>query len=190
MKAVGTSTKIFYTALAAAVTVLVLYVYIFMKILDENHRVNVLADSVRSETEKKENLASMAKRITATAPERQKLDGYFISKDGVVPFLNFIQSLGTQNELRLKILSVDVVPADPASDIFEIAKISFEARGVWGNVYRMAALSELMPQGVSVDRVDIVKMEDTASQVEAQKKAPPKDPEWQVHVNLSILKLK
>lgn len=185
----------FYTAVAAAAAIIAVYAYAFIGIVRENERTSALSDSVVAEEGQLANLQSEKDLVSTTAPERDKLDGYFVPKDGVVPFLNLLQSLGDENNLKLKVMSVDIAPAVPASDIFETVKISFEGQGAWGNAYRMAALSKLVPEAVVLTRLDIVKLDAAAppadsKPADSKTKTPAPGPQWKIVVDMSVLKLK
>lgn len=187
--------KFFFTTLLINILVAGAYSYAFVKIGQENQRVSDLSASVKSLTEQKENLSLIKKTLSDTASMRGQLDGYFVPKDGVVQFLNSVESLGNKNNLDVKILSVTADPADLSPDLFESVKASVEVSGTWSDVYRFASLAELLPFKISASRVDLEKISgETKSSVSAtsagSKKPATAASFWKGTLDLNVLKFK
>lgn len=130
--------------------------YLLSDIHARAERITVLNATVGNGAARKESLRTAKDRVVTTTAERGKLDTLAVPKDGVVPFLNLLQTLGAQNGTALKVLSVSIEPA-ASPDIFETVKVNLEATGLWSDVYRLAALFESMPLALRVDRVDFGK---------------------------------
>ena len=180
--------KVFFTALCVNLLVASVYSYIFIKIRQKNQHIAALTSSIEALTAQKENLKSIKINFSETASLRNQIDGYFIAKDGVVQFLNSIESLGADNNLALKIVSVGVEPAALSGDIFEVVNVSIEVSGAWSDVYRFAALLELLPLKVSVGRVDLEKV--VSQLTGAAKKSGTPTPPWKGTFDIGVLKLK
>ncbi len=189
MKFFGKSRKIFYVALVVNLIVAGAYAFVFIKIRAANQRIVTLSGVIDSEAKKKDSLHSAKDIVASTVKEREKLDSYFIPKDGIVAFLNFLQSLGGENNLQIKIDNVNIAPAKPVSKIFETVKISFSALGSWSDARRLVALSELLPYGASLEEVNLEKV---SAGVPAgfSKKTKTENGLWKLSASLSVFKLK
>ncbi len=193
MKSLGKSGTFFCVILAIDLLLAGCYAYIFMKIRQKNDYVAEANANALSEVEKKDSLKSVKDTVAETVQERGKIDTYFIPKDGVVAFLNSVQELATLNKLEMKIISVGIAPS-AASDALEIVKINLEGVGVWADAYRMLALLELMPTGISVERANVEQVTGAvapASTGKSSQKTPASSaPQWKLTLDVSVLKLK
>jgi len=181
--------KVFFIALCLNLILVSAYSYIFIKVGQKNQNIAELTSAIEALTAEKENIKSIKETISETAPLRQQIDGYFIAKDGVVQFLNSIQSLGAGNQLGLKVLSVSVGPAPITPDIFELVNVGVEVSGSWSDVYRFAALVELLPFKVYLGRVDLEKVSSGALVADSKSAKLPVPP-WKGTLDMGILKLK
>src|SRR3989338_323515 len=118
--------KFFMAALLFSLFIVVLYCYFWVKILQKNEDVAVLLGEVEVLAAEKESLTSIKEKVAETEEARGKLSGFFISKDGVVSFLNKIQALGAENRLEFKVDSVEIEDEKSAPDIFENVKLNID----------------------------------------------------------------
>lgn len=182
-QASGKTQKFFLAALISSIVITGLYCYLWVKIIYKNQEVAALRSDVAVLTADKEGLASIKDKITATASVREKLNNYYISKDGVVPFLNMIQNLGKESRLEFKVSSVAIKDEPKTSDVFENVELIIEVKGGWSDVYRFVTLVELLPLRVFVDQVDLEAVPNGKNTSGAIRK-------WSGRLNVSILKLK
>lgn len=154
----GKSQKVFFTVLCANLLMVSIYSYIFIEIRQKNQLIIETSSAIETLTAQKESLKSVEKTVSETSSLREKIDKYFIPKDGVVQFLDSIESLGAGNNLAIKIVSVSVDPSSVSPDIFEMVNVRIEVSGAWSDAYRFAALVELMPFKISVGRVNLEKI--------------------------------
>lgn len=181
--------KVFITALLFSFAIIGLYCYLWVKIIQKNQNIALLLGEVETLNMEKETFYSIKEKMSETAPLREKLTEFFIPKDGVVSFLNKIQSLGTENELEFKVDSVSIEDDASAPDSFENVKLNIEAEGAWADIYRFSTLMELMPLKVFVEKVDleivpIANLDVSKSQTESS------NAKWKSKMNLSVVKLK
>lgn len=182
--------RVFLLALGLNLLLVTVYSYLFVTVRQKNQRLAALTSAVETFNEEKANLKSVKETFSQTASLREQLDGHFIPKDGVVEFLDSIESLGAENNLAPQVLSVSVGPAAPLSpDIFEAVNATVEVGGTWSDVYRFAALVELLPFKVNLGRVDLEKVSgETAAG--ASKKPSLLAPHWKGTLDIAVLKLK
>lgn len=186
----GKVLAVFLAAVALNIVAVSVYAFIFVQIRQKNADTAELSNNILAQMARQDILQATKERVAETTAEREKLDNYFIGKDGVVPFLNSLQALGNDNGLSVKLNMVDIEPSPVSADTFEVVKISLEALGSWSDGYRFLSLIELMPLKVSVTRADLQKNVDTEPAVNTNKKSLPRSYPWRLTVDMAILKLK
>lgn len=161
------------------------YYFIFSKIREKNEHIAIIENNVIAESAKANMLALAKTRVTETAAKREALEQFFVRKDSVVPFLNYIQTLAADTNVKMKISTVSIEPIDN-NDSFEILRLNFEVSGEWRNLYLFGALIELMPYKVMLIKADLEKSERVLS---SDKKSSEK-PSWKGDFSMNVLKLK
>ena len=173
----GKAWKVFSIALCFNLIAVSLYLYALITIQQKSQDASTLTADIATLTAQKENLRSVQKNVADTFLVRNELDGYFIPQDGVVQFLNLLQSLGTEKHLTLKVTSVGIDAAPLSPDMLEEVVANLEISGAWSDVSNFAALVELMPYKVYIKSVDLEK--DGLS-----------IPSWKGLLTIGVLKLK
>ncbi len=179
----GKARRILFTALGLNLIAAGAYLYAFMGIQQKERYTAKLATDITTLAAQKENLKSAKKNVSETAAARDLLDGYFVPKDGVVKFLNLLQSLGTENHLLLKVTSVGIAAAPLSPDILEMIDVHLEVSGAWSDVSRFAALIETLPFKVYLNTVSLAKSSEVAT-------TGKPSPTWKGTLNIGVLKLK
>jgi len=183
--------KVFFSAITFSLIVVVLYCYVFIKILQENERVAGLNNSIETLTKDKDAIILLKKKVSETEVSRNKINNYFIPVDGMVSFLNELQSIGRENNLDTKINSVSVTSDTKiATSTYETANVTVEVAGLWSDVYRFVTLVELMPFGVSVNGVDLERTVETILSTASKNKNSAKVLLWRGTMDVNVLKLK
>lgn len=178
----GKAWKIFFIASAFSIMLASVYLYALMNIEQKKQHTSELASDIEALAGQKENLKSVKKNVSETVAVRDELDNYFVPKDGVVKFLNLLQSLGNENHLALKVNSVGIEAAPLSPDIFEMIGANLEVSGTWPNVYRFASLVEMLPFKVYLHTVNLAKVSD--------KSVGSSPLAWKGMFTIGVLKLK
>lgn len=183
--------KIFVTAVLFGLAIVGSYCYLWAKIIQKTQNIGVLLGEVEALNTEKEIFSAIKGRIEETVLVREKLNGYFIPKDGVVSFLNRIQALGSENRLEFKVDSVVIEDEAEAPDSFENVKLNIQAEGAWADIYRFVSLVELMPLRVSADKVDL-EVVNNGTQIDSssRKKLVSSGSNWRSNISFRVLKLK
>ncbi|MES2087983.1 MAG: hypothetical protein V4467_03245 [Patescibacteria group bacterium] len=186
---IGKVWKLFSVALLGTVLVIALYVFVFSQISQKKQHIEALANSIQTLEEQNQAVVSAKDSISETIDLRNKIDEYFVAKDGEVNFLNFLQTLGTEEGLSLEVSSVSIDPSPAASGVFELLNLEVQVQGPWSNVSRFLALLELLPYKISMGDVAIRKQSD-AELSGNQKKSTGTGPQWVGDFKMSLLKFK
>ncbi len=161
--------------------------FVYGRLRESEARIISIMKSFTDRQSEKVTLLSVKEKIEETASKRFQLDSYFIPTDGVVGFLNFIQSLSSSDNLRIKILSVDVAPAEEVSkDILEIVKIKMAASGSWNDVTKFAGKLETISYQMTVSRANLKFGEFSDTENETAKVSK----KWRGEFDFNVLKIK
>ena len=110
-----------------------------------------------------------------TETESAQLSSLVLTDEGVVDFLALIESMGTEQNVRLETLSLNVAPV---KDQFEELQINLSAQGSEQGVFNVLQLLESLPYKSSVEKV-------TLSQIDGGSV-----PKWQATFSLNVTKFK
>lgn len=173
--------KLFLTFLVLSVFGLAFDITVFFVIKQRTEAVSIAENQLALAAEKANSLKSVKALMDDTAERRAKVGTFFIKDDKVVDFLDSLDTLGTQNGVKLAINSVAVAPLSKTSSSYlEQLNIKVQVEGSWSNVYRFLTLLETMPYKVSWGRVGFDQVSGSAG----------KQSIWQGVFDVSIVKLK
>ncbi len=183
--------KIFWAVLCVNLVAAGIYSLIFIKIEQKTQASAELSTKIADLTLQKDTLQSIKKNISETSDLRNKIDSYFVSKDGMVDFLNLINDLGAENNLTSKVISVGIEPASMSPDTLEVIRANVQVYGTWADVYHFSTLLELLPLKISVNRFNLEKFSDNNSgSTQNQKNASVSLRPWTGSFDIAVLKLK
>ena len=136
------------------------YVFFFLRIAEKNRMVSLLANDVDLITQKESKLRSIQSLVKDTEEERALLDDYFVSEEGVVGFIETIESFGAVAGTEIEVTSVEKGPLDASAkeaepQVFELLRIGFKTSGSWRGVMHVLALLETLPYRVSITRATV-----------------------------------
>jgi len=186
----GRASKVFLTAILLNLVVAGVYLFVFVKLQQKIEQIAELKESMSSLALKKNNLELDKKNINETSLLRAQSNNYFISKDGVVKFLNLIQSISTENKLTSTVVAVDEKPSVLYPEIFETLNIKMEVFGTWADVLHFSTLVELLPYKVLISRVSLEKLPSDGSSVSSGLKKTTVSRPWRGVLDFSVVKLK
>lgn len=181
---------LFFTLLAITLLFALAYIALFLRIDQSYGEVTERIGTIEGKLLRQNTLTSSKTTAVKTVTEREQLDRYVISVDGVVPFLNSLQALGKENRLKVKILSVGIGTAPESSEVFETVKVSLEASGTWQDVYRFTALTERLPLKVDMRRADLQLQEIETDEAARAPRGVSATVFWKSVLDIDVLKLK
>ena len=158
------------------VVLLVIYVVMFNSIKNQNNQISILRNQVDIEIQKDQRLHSIKQLLSDLNPELGQIDSFFVKSDGVVSFLEYLESLGRSINLSITVNSVSVNDQSDNGLPYDQLKIEFVAQGFWGSITQFLSLLEASPYGVIVERVQLERI--------------PSSRLWQANIGFSVSKLK
>ncbi len=156
MKNLTVAKKIFLSLVVINVIVFGLYAFLFWKVIDRSQTTATLLAEERSDRQKNDALQAIKVSLTENKDFISQIDSFFISPDGVVGFITFLEKLGKDSGVKINIGSVAVNPdsKDP-KDFKENLKLKLEIEGTWQNVVYFLSRLENLPYRVQFDTATI-----------------------------------
>lgn len=190
--------KILIASAIAALLAFLLFGGLFWIIKTQNENIAILASEAHQSFAKDEAVRSIKASFEKNKEALQSIDSFFISKDGVVDFINSLDTLGKQYGVTLNIGEVtSEVDLKVKDDFKETLKLRLDASGSWNSVMNFLTALENLPFRIKVDQVSIglASASDkllfvNASSTGTELRKPGSKEEWKASYNISILKLR
>jgi len=160
-----------------------IYWFVSQKVSENTKRISDLSEELDLQLTREKQLKSFNDIVGDTTADRNKLDSYFVSPEGIVTFIEEIEGLALLAGLSVDIASVDVdeyFDSDKKSEIIESLNLGINTFGNWSDNFYFLNLLEGMPLNISVTRLNF----------DIRKNVVSKTLDWQGVIGLSVLKLK
>jgi Tfp pilus assembly protein PilO len=154
MEHVSIVKKMFITTLVLNAIALAAYGFLFFSIKDKNETVSSILSGADKDIQQDEFLRMAKFSLMDNRENIEKLDSYFVPRDGVPDFIEFIEQLGRDSGISLSIGVVAVEPDTRNKDDFkELLRLRTEGLGQWQNLFTFLSMIENLPFRVQIDRV-------------------------------------
>ena len=166
-------------AIAAVLAVLILlgmYSTLFVIIKNKNNNISILKNQVDIKVRKDQRLSSIKQLMADLDKEIKQIDTYFVSKDGVVNFLESLEALRSVSGAYINVNSVSVNDSELNNIPYELLNVEFTARGSWRSIVKLISLIEILPLGVTIERMQLERI--------------PSSSLWKMNTKFIVLKLK
>lgn len=139
------------TIIAIVVFVVGIASFFFLKkeINKKNEEANIIAVTVETETSNKNRIRQLGSFLDMSSVEIAELDTHFIYRKDVVPFLQFVEDLGSKAGLSAEVSSVD--ESADGQTLF----VSADIEGSFVAVYKFLKLIENAPYKVEITTLDL-----------------------------------
>jgi len=194
MKDISHTKKIFFGALTFSIVSLGLYGLLFWEIRTKGQEISSLRVEADTDVKKDGTLRAAKASLVKNKELIERMDSYFISRDGVVAFIEELEKLGKDTGVLLSIGSVSAENDSKMKDDFkETLRIRLEASGPWANLFYFLSILESLPYRAQVDQmtVSLLGASDKLSfGSELGPRLQGKEEIWKGTFELTILKLK
>lgn len=165
-----------FAALGALVA-LGIYTLLFFEVKKTNEAVSTLQNQLDIEVRQDQRLRSMKELLADLDEELKKIDTYFIASDGVVNFLEELESFGRISSASVEVNSVSVEDGEGTASLpYNRLRIEFVSEGSWSALMRLISLLETFPAGITMHRSQLERL--------------PNSVLWQGHISFTVLTLK
>jgi len=173
---IGKKTKQILTLfLLVDIAITLLVVLSYFAILKTNSEGAALKDQIINVRQKIANVEKEKNLFAEIEKDARKVESFIVAKDGVVDFVERVEKLGENLNLKTETRSI----ATESAAIQERLNVILSAEGSWQNVFRFIKLLELLPFNVSVKDVGL-------ENVNAQDKKNL----WVLNTTISVVKVK
>lgn len=167
--------NIFIFSIFLVVISITVYLSLFLMIRAENIKISELRSDISTVLGKEKQLKSSQNIVEDTKDIREELDSYFISKDGVVDFLERIEAFGNVANVIVEVKSVEIEPINK-SKIVDYLNVIVSAEGEWSNLFYFLDLIESQPLSISANRMNFEEGKDGSN--------------WVLSLDFNVLKIK
>lgn len=197
MKNISSTKNILVIVIAINICVIAAYGFVFWRIYTDGRNTSDLVNQASLDFQKNEMLRSAKTALAENHDFLSKIDSYFVAPDGVVPFIDRVESLGKQYGIQVSIGSV-AVESDPKvkNDFKETLHLKVETVGSWSNIVQFLGALESLPYRISFDQV-VFGLTDAADKLSFAgissidtKRARTSSEKWKATFDISLLKLK
>ena len=137
------------------------YMWLFTKVNDTIREAAIISESAQLLSAQNAYTQTIRKIVRDTSDEREKINSYFVTDEGLVSFLEDIEGLGTRAGVNLEVQSVSVGNTIDKDGLVSPLRLSLESEGTITEIYYILSLLEAYPKALSVRRVQIYQRPDT-----------------------------
>ncbi len=150
----NSSTKKLCIILAIIIVVVIGIYYGLFTII--HHTADTIAENelkVQEKMEQDKNDRSLKSFIMESGADIDRLESRIIPSDGVVAFIEKVESYGRKSGAVVSIVSVDAKPVPTNPEAFESLVLNVSARGSWDATYRFLSMLENFPYKMTISDV-------------------------------------
>lgn len=198
MKILSTKT-ILVTSIILTLILAALNYFFFAEIKNINTRTSISQSEVENYKKEQESLAGRS-GIAEIVSLIDKVNSYFVGRDGVVGFIEGVENEARSKGLVLLIRSVGTENFGGLSDeesvgaTKEVMRLKLEARGSWQANMQFISFLEHLPYKVALENVSISRSVDgenpSSGNSQASTSSTVGAPEWRSRIELTVLKQK
>lgn len=125
------------------------FLFLYQGIKSNIGEVQTLSENWQTENLRRDNVKSLASFLETSAPEVSQLEGHFVQKSDVVPFLDAVENLSKETNVKIEVSSVNV-SRDNSSLMVEV-----KALGSFGDIYKFITMLENFPYELEFTTADV-----------------------------------
>ncbi|MBI5005256.1 MAG: hypothetical protein HZC03_01490, partial [Candidatus Lloydbacteria bacterium] len=142
-----------FIAGAGALGLLSLYGFLLFLMIRNIDKAVLASGEIANESHKEENIRLLKKSIDNTGEERANIAARFVSEDGIVPFIERVESLGELSHAQVTLRSVSV-----EGEKNDMLKLELSIVGSFSEVFHFLTLAEHLPFKVSFEKTSMLKL--------------------------------
>ncbi|MEX2029209.1 MAG: hypothetical protein WD963_01880 [Candidatus Paceibacterota bacterium] len=135
------------------------FVVLYQNTQNNNQIFEVAELEWRTETFKKNEIASLERLLQAVEGERAMLSTHFIQSSDVVPFLDTIEKLAIRVNAEAEVTLIDISPENTS------LMVGVRATGTFANLYKFLTLLENSPYQIEFTLMDLRRGEEEWSAI-------------------------
>ncbi len=162
--------------------------FAYSDIRSKNERISTIEQELLFQNNQYDYLLSMRKLVENLEPKISKIDNSIISKNGDVNFIENLEKLARDHNLKIEIDSLTLA-SDPkeASSPVTTLKIRAKVEGSWKDSYLFISEIESISFKIKINKLSLVGTEQTLS---SSGKPSALNNKWQTTLDINVLKYK
>jgi len=153
------TTKILIFAVASALVGALLYAGGFYLVKEKVRETSLAVGELEQLKDAKSNVELVNQNIIDTQKDRERIEGFFIDSESVVPFIERIEALGA--EIGVETTLSDLNKQNDSELVFTVKTV-----GTFQDVVLFNALLENLPFSLTLNKAHFSQMQDTQEDVE------------------------
>ena len=153
----------------------VAYSWLFIKVHNTITEVVFASEEVQLLATKNAHTQTVRRVVRDTQLERDEINSYFVTDEGLVSFLEDIEELGVHAGAPISVQSVSVGDTIDKDELVAPLELLLKSEGTLPEVFYMLALLEAFPKVITVDSVRFTQLPNTL--------------EWQGEFDVIVIKI-
>ena len=149
------SLQMLVVALLLAVAASGVYGFFLSRIAEINRSISATSNELERESLQEERLNSARGLLKETQAKRETLNAFFVASDGVVGFIESVESLGNRAGVAIEITGVSIEALPTPRRGSELLRLSVRADGDFKSVFYFFTLLESLPAPLEFERVSL-----------------------------------
>ena len=172
------------------------YLGAFFMMKSAQEHTSLLLNQLETDIKTNDTLQSIETVLTDAKGDIEKLESYFVGQDGIVDFIETVESYGRTSGVKMSIDFVGVeggIQANNKGDVKETLRIKLSTEGSWTATVHFLSLIEHIPFRINMDRVRFLYSSTSASSLSftpPKGVTLPKNRVWKSGIELTVLKLR
>lgn len=146
-------------------------VFLYQKTQNDKKEALSLQEEWQTENIRRENVKYLSSSIKTIQGEIASLESHFVKSSDVVPFLDTIEGLANDVNLKSEISSVDVGKVNP------VLMVEMRVQGSFENIYKLIRLLEYSQYELEFVSINIQEMENSTAKI----------PQWNATLMIKLL---
>lgn len=166
------------------------FVYLLSVIKNKNVHTGVVVATLGEKILEKENIGVIEKRMVELLATQTKLGGYLVDTSHIDDFVEYLENIGTQNNVELSVNSVNIPKNEKNKVLVNISII-----GSFSNVMKTIAIVENASYSININSLylnkEITTVNDTMTEIVKgkEKVTPITKASWQADISFKVLSL-
>lgn len=186
-KNISKTAILFIISITTFVIVAGIYYLVFTDIVNTKESAVTLADSLSKEKLKRRELEIIRQNIKSTLNDNNRLASIFVPYEGVVDFIQLLESLGKDSGLEISTDRVESIDSEELrASNKEIISISLKTEGSWRSTERFLNYLENLPYKISIHSVSFTHEDSGDSEFDS--KTGARGLFWKGSIELKVFK--
>lgn len=129
------------------------FFYLINVIKNKNKHISAVSATLQEKIDEKDNMVALEKKITELGDTRKQISGYLIDTSNIDTFVEYLEGLGSGNNIKLAVKSVETPKGEKNKLTFGV-----EMDGSFSNITKVVSILENSPYSLNINSLYINKI--------------------------------